>query len=169
MLGPHYVPYLGEVLAKIQWGYQFCLTEPTIIIDNDKSFYQKETDPTTAATDSKTIAAITPTTPPGGKRTETELNTAATALAVAAAVETASVTSSSSSLSTSLSTPDGGKHTQQQRRVLPEIDGFSSKPTRGHTFRNVPLPSCYSISMPIYRICWYHYLQHQYQHQHHQQ
>ncbi|OEU09121.1 hypothetical protein FRACYDRAFT_148212, partial [Fragilariopsis cylindrus CCMP1102] len=43
VLGPQYVPYLSEVLTKIEWGYQFCLTEPTIIIDNYKTNYDGST------------------------------------------------------------------------------------------------------------------------------
>ena len=51
VLGPQYVPYLSEVLTKIEWGYQFCLTEPTIIIDNYKTNY----DGSSSTTKTKTI------------------------------------------------------------------------------------------------------------------
>ena len=47
VLGPQYVPYLSEVLTKIEWGYQFCLTEPTIIIDNYKTNYDGSSSSTT--------------------------------------------------------------------------------------------------------------------------
>ena len=91
--------------GKIQKNKKVAFWGPPIFWNNYKSFYLKETDSTTAATDIKTIAAATPTPPtpqPGGKRKETELITAATAFAMAASVETTSVTSSSS-LSTSSS------------------------------------------------------------------
>jgi tRNA A37 methylthiotransferase MiaB len=55
VLGPQYVPYLSEVLTKIEWGYQFCLTEPTIIIDNYKTNYDGSSSTTKTKTPSSSI------------------------------------------------------------------------------------------------------------------
>ena len=80
VLGPQYVPYLGEVLAKIEWGYQFCLTEPSIIVDNYKPYttsngnrHRTTTARSTTATDERSRSTTHARTEPPQRPQQTRL------------------------------------------------------------------------------------------------
>jgi tRNA A37 methylthiotransferase MiaB len=110
VLGPQYVPYLSEVLTKIEAGSQFVLTEPTIIIDNYKTYVTNSTDTTDSSSSSSSSTTVAKGTTPSSS----------------SSIESSSTTTLPSSK---------GQQLQLQLQQLPENDDFSSKPIRGHAVR----------------------------------